>query len=225
MNKHIIDLISQTQGGDDQLLNEFVKLSAANPNTLWYPSAGLDFRTILECGTARRSAYDFPAPGIYIHSDHSLPDRLKRSASVLHEDGRTSVRVLERSGIMRIASYPARLMLLQVDSHLFGQVIAPLIYVHADNRDFFNNVLIANKVDISHFVKVREGCTYHDRSINGELGRISQIGIRYALLDHQTAIVQLNAKRTADPFFWSYGQARADSSAMIVTPYHVSVAD
>ena len=222
MKKHIIDLISGIQARDASLFDEFVGRSTLNPYTLWYLSAGLDFRDVLECSTERRLCHDFPEPGIYVHSDQTLPYVIAESSDILYCDGRSTVVVMAKSAVVTIGAYPAVLMLLQIESDLYGQIIVPVIYIVANNLDLFSDILVANNVAISHFVKVREGCGgYPERSINNEIDRLPLLGVRYALLDHQTKTEALAAYQTGVTMYWSYGQAGFSSSAMVVKPYRV----
>lgn len=181
----IHSLLKAVSQQDENILKELQDQIGENPNIAWYPSAGTDFRDLIE---VNRTNID---PDIFFHTDYSA-NWVNLQCGLVFSDERTKVfidRITEfefRKSINYVvnneyvdfpehANQTPRIYLLDliVESG-FGVIRKPVLYFYMENINFLDEVLLKNKINLSHFIKVREGC--------GMGGNRKSISITYAFL-------------------------------------------
>ena len=152
-------------------LDELSSSLPDKPNILWYPSAGEDFRDLIE---GLRTGIQ---PDLYLHTDYSTKFApIKRGCAF--EDNRTSIVIedmLELEFIDRInyfidpevvtfmdhANARPHVYLLNVMVRSTYEIKkAKVIYFYMENINFMEEVLFKYNFKISHVVKIRAGVGY-----------------------------------------------------------------
>ena len=145
---------------------------------LWYPSAGMDFRDVLEMHPRRRALNRVPeAPQLYLHTDYAW-DVVPEAGAVVHQDDRTTVDVIESHDLQfvdgdaihyhvsdeyvwetrRASPVPQlRLLRVRVTSNRLGVNLAWVLYASFETFNFLTEVLLKHRLRITHLVKVRDG--------------------------------------------------------------------
>jgi hypothetical protein len=164
--------------------------SIGDERILWYPSAGSDYRDILETMPERLRLHGMsePGPNIFCHTDYTpLLSRITpltepdKFSEVLFSDENTLIIVLEqhpvniRNGIDihyavnrdHITFYDAiqpepRISLLKIlaSSAQLGETTVHLLYFFFENHNFMHEVVLKHGLKVPFFVKVREGCGF-----------------------------------------------------------------
>lgn len=76
-------------------LDALIKDVGNDPNILWYPSAGNDYRDVLETSSPRVDQHGIKLlPKLYIHTDYSRSH--VKLDGIIHDDGRTIVKLTEK---------------------------------------------------------------------------------------------------------------------------------
>lgn len=166
----ILELIE----GVDKLSNEYfsdILNKHGDENIAWYPSSGVDFRLLSE--TSRTST----EPSIFFFTDYNT-NWVKLNKGEIFNDGKSSVRIneIQRLKFKRDINYyinpefvdfpndaPKIPIILLLDVTVvsdLGNVTKPVIYFFMENINFFTEVLLRYNINLSHFVKIREGCSY-----------------------------------------------------------------
>lgn len=176
---------------------------------LWYPSAGSDFRDLLETLSPERQAlHGFSeAPNIFIHTTY-IRDYVALNVGVIRDDGRTVVEIQEKYKIVikeeidfnyQVSSqyvvfrdYASvepliHLVKLRLSSNVLGVVEGWLFYFHFENHNFLQEIILKQQLRISHLVKVREGLGFggNRQSITLVYALLANIGVRYLLADDE----------------------------------------
>lgn len=161
-----------------QKLRAYFNSIPDNPNILWYPSAGNDFRDITEFSLENATGHGIQVlPDIYLHND--CIDILKyRDIGKIYDDDGFAVSVnssfeLTLNPDANVAYYISsdctwfypdvptdpRILLLEVTRcGKDGQSItANILFFIFENNNFLDEILLRFHIGISHFVKVREG--------------------------------------------------------------------
>lgn len=170
-------LLGRDQAARERL-DAFFESLPDNPNILWYPSAGYDFRHLTELSGERAVKHNIEVmPDLYIHTDCAcgLADL---PTGEVENDGRTVVRLnakyelaLNPDEHVRYFVDPAytdlaefshpepRIQLLDItrQSHLYGTVSRTVLYFYFENNNFLDEVLLRYRLPVSHLVKIREG--------------------------------------------------------------------
>jgi len=189
-----------------------------NPKILWYPSAGGDYRDILELSKVEIDEknirgrinivadYGIPAPDLFIHTDYDKKttyyEWLKKG--VLFYDGKTKVIA---KGIYPLSIDPSvkyeinrnfvdfpelapqnpeiYLLDLEIISNKLGKIEKPVIYFLFENINFFREVLLKHRINVTYIVKVREGCGYggNRKSVSNIYPYFSVLKTEYLIAD------------------------------------------
>lgn len=145
---------------------------------LWYPSAGADFRDVLEMHPRRRALNRVPeVPQLYLHTDYAR-DLVPEAGAVVHQDDRTTVDVIESHDLQFVNGNPIhykvsdtyvwepgrasltpllRLLRVRVTSNQLGVNLAWVLYASFETFNFLAEVLLKHQIRITHLVKVRDG--------------------------------------------------------------------
>ena len=170
---------------------------------LWYPSAGSDFRDLLETLSPERQALHglSEAPNIFIHTTY-IRDYVPLNLGVIRNDGRTVVEIQEKYEIVikeeidftyqvskqyaEFRDYASvepliHLLKLRLHSNVLGVVEGWLFYFHFENHNFLQEIILKQQLRISHLVKVREGLGMggNRQSITLVYALLANIGVRY----------------------------------------------
>lgn len=174
-----------------------------NPNILWYPSAGNDFRDILELCPQRAAELGIEIlPDLIVHTDYK-PDWMDFKGTI-YEDHRTKIEIVNRYyyDLSQKINYevnpeyvdfpedalPSPLVLLldvKITSDTLGTIERPVLYFLFENINFLDQILLKNKICVSHIIKVREGLAWggNKKSIGIVLSFLSVLETRYLLSD------------------------------------------
>jgi len=181
----INSLLKAVSEQDENIIDELQSQIGHTPNIAWYPSAGLDFRDLIE---VNRTKID---PDIFFHTDYSR-NSVKLQCGLVFNDDRTKVfidRITElkfRKKINYVVNHdyvdfpqdanpsPRVYLLDLIVESGFGVIRKPVLYFFMENINFLDEILLKNKIGLSHFIKVREGC--------GMGGNRKSISITYAFL-------------------------------------------
>lgn len=191
----------------------FANLAHEEERILWYPSSGSDFRDLLETLSPERQALHglSEAPNIFIHTAY-ISDDITFNLGVIRNDGRTIVEVQEKYDIhiqdnidleynvsSEYAVFPELasiepiiyLVKLRLTSNILGVVEGWLFYFCFENHNFLQEVILKQKLRITHLVKVREGLGFGSNRLSITLvyALLANIGVRYLLADEEVAFV------------------------------------
>ena len=141
----------------------------------WYPSAGNDYRDVLETSKARLAFHGFEqAPDVLIHTDPTTDCLNVCAPHVLHQDLRTTVTVTSVERIVipqpdqqeddchKQGARGAVITLLDVTawSDVLGLVNATVVHVPRSNYEFFNEFVVQGGIRFHTLIKVRLGCGF-----------------------------------------------------------------
>lgn len=188
---------------------ELKKIEIQTNSIAWYPSAGLDFRDLLELSNPIYNEI----PDLFIHTDYkpdwSIHDYAFESFNTgkVHNDFNDNYNavienVFELELIKSInysinenyvdfpndAPNTPKVFLLNVNvSHAGITISKPVLYFIFENINFLEEILLKNRIKISHFVKVREGCGLggNRKSISIVYAFITKLGIKYLFVDNE----------------------------------------
>ncbi len=171
----------------------------------WYPSAGNDYRDVLELHPKRIKRHGIEeAPNLFIHTDYN-PNYVKLDG-IAHEDKWTKVEIEKKYELKltrhidysvnpefvdfpRYALKEPTIYLLDIliTSDELGKIKQPLIYFMFENINFFDEVILKNNIKIPYIVKVREGCGMggNKKSISIAYAFLSVLNTRYLLIDDE----------------------------------------
>lgn len=168
-----------------------------NPNICWYPSAGADFRDLLETHVRTNVS-----PDLYLHTDYRKDINIKRGT--IFNDGRTVVKIITIheltcqdeikyyvdaeyiSSLENSYDKPRVLLLDVVISFSGGEIRKPVLYFYMENINFFDEILLRFCLPISHIVKVNEGMAWggNRKSITICYAFLSNLKTQYLLIDN-----------------------------------------
>lgn len=176
---------------------------------LWYPSAGKDYRDVMEMTHERLALHQIPeAPNIICHTDYAYRwTGLDRDArcKTMHSNAHTTVRVIEKHPLVFTAGANIRyqirtenisgsvetdkpiiyLLKLKIKSDTLGEIHAHVFYFIFENYNFLEELILKKRLAITHFVKVRQGCGFGGcrKCISVFYSLLANIGVRYLLVD------------------------------------------
>lgn len=197
------------KGIDTRSDDELKKIEKQTNRIAWYPSAGLDFRDLLELSNPIDAN---ETPDLFIHTDYKpdwslentifenfnigpVQNGFDRNFDVIIDD----VFKLEITEPIRYsvdANYVdfsddaprfPKVFLLNVSvSHNGNTISKPVLYFVFENINFLDEILLKFKIKITHFVKVREGCGFggNRKSISIAYAFIAKLGIKYLFVDN-----------------------------------------
>lgn len=173
-----------------------------NPNILWYPSAGRDFRDLMEAQIRTGIT-----PDLFIHTDYNK-ELTKLTCGIIYNDDKTKVIIHEvhhltttnlvnyyidpkHINLPKYASLYPRVLLLDISidfEHYTGVrtiIRKPLLFFIFENINFLDEILLKFKIPISHIVKIREGCAWggNSKSITISYAFVSELNTQYLLID------------------------------------------
>jgi hypothetical protein len=227
MTNNPVNIIQMLRGSTPEAQQRLLELKdriGSNPLTSWYPSAGNDYRDLIELSAPKADTSVIrELPELFVHTD-CIPAWLNLGP-VPFEDKRTTVRILEKHELhihprFRVrfqinpeyASFsetaPRRptiyLMDVLVESNRYGFIRKPVLYFLFENINFLQEVLLQHKVYISHIVKVREGMGFggNNRCISLAYGFLANMNTKYLLADTEVHLddqlfCKLSEKRPA----------------------------
>lgn len=194
----IKSLLKTVHDKDTYLLDELQEQIGNNPNIAWYPSAGLDFRGLIEIN--RTSTVS----NLFFHSDYNKT-WVELKCGEVFNDKRTCINI-ERITELKFrgkinyrinpeyVDFPKEgnripkvfLLSVRVKSN-FGIIRKPVLYFFMENINFLDEILLKNKIKLSHFIKVREGCGYggNKKSISIAYAYLVELGVRHLLVDRE----------------------------------------
>ena len=204
----LLDLIEGSSAQSQHALDQLYCSTGSQERVLWYPSAGGDFRDLLEMGTERRRRHGIKLePNVICHTDRRALS-LQPMTGVIHDDGRTRVECLARYPLqirpglcIDWASYPLRgmnrsdseaskrieLMRIRVLSQTLGIFERSILYFVIDNHHFLEQVLLRHQIKLSHLVKVRQGgwSTRRGLCLSVIYALMGNLGLKYLVADTQ----------------------------------------
>jgi hypothetical protein len=179
-----------------------------NPNISWYPSAGNDYRDIMELSEERARLHNIKElPDLFIHTDYSTNS--VNLDGIVYNDGRTIVQIENKFELQlthifnyhvnpiyaHFASHAPQeptiyLLDISVSSEALGVIKRTVIYFLFENINFLDQIILKNKIKISHFVKVREGCSFggNGKSISIAYAFLSTFNTKYLLIDNEVDV-------------------------------------
>lgn len=198
------------KGVDTRSDNELRKIENQTNNIAWYPSAGLDFRDVYELSNP---IYNQEIPDLFIHTDYKPDWSLENPVFETFNLGPINnefdnnfdfiiddVFELELTELIRYsvnanyvdfpndAPLEPKVFLLNVTVSYSGNIISkPVLYFVFENINFLEEILLKQKIKISHFVKVREGCGFGGsrKSISIVYAFIAKLGVKYLFIDNE----------------------------------------
>ncbi len=200
------ELLAGVNGQSQKRLNALCKQIGNEPRIAWYPSAGNDYRDLMELCTIRALQQNVSEePDVFFHTDYHI--KHLKSSGIIYDDSRTRV-VVENTYHLSIrkkfnyfvnpeyavfhenAPESPLIWLLDVSVHsdIYGVVNKPVIYFVFENINFFDEFILKNMVPITYFVKIREGCGFggNRKSISIVYAFLSVMKTRYLLVDNRT---------------------------------------
>jgi hypothetical protein len=184
-------------------LDKVLEMLGEKPNIAWYPSAGTDFRDLLEAETRTEIS-----PDIYFHTDYMKDIVISRGT--IFDDRSTLVQIMEINylrctdeinyhidenfAVFADNAYPKPTILLLdvLLTYSGGEIRKPVLYWYFENINFLDEVLIKYHIPISHIVKVREGMGFggNIKSIAISYAFLSKLKTQYLLIDNRADIDQ-----------------------------------
>jgi len=186
----IAELLKGKNGTSQKRLNKLFDSLRDNSKILWYPSAGNDYRDILEFSEVEIDEknirgrinivtdYRIPAPNLFIHTDYNKK-WVKLRRGILYKDRKTEIIAREIYPLSidpsvkyeingNFVDFPGNaphepeiyLLDLEITSNKLGKIEKPVIYFLFENINFFREVLLKHRINVAYMVKVREGCGF-----------------------------------------------------------------
>lgn len=194
----IKSLLKAVYDQEERIINELQQQIGVSPNIAWYPSAGLDFRDLIE---VNRTKID---PDIFVHTDYS-DTGVKLKCGLVFNDERTKVfinritKLKFRQEVDYLVNpdyvvFPEdanpfpKIYLLDVKVETgFGEIKKPVLYFFMENINFLDEILLKNKINLSHFIKVREGCGFggNKKSISIAYAFLGELKVKHILVDKE----------------------------------------
>jgi hypothetical protein len=181
-----------------------------NPTIAWYPSAGLDFRDLLELNPIPNQT---SKPELFIHTDYQPycpninerftgfepgiivdryePDYHKEILEVHQLMFTNSIKYyIDENFVDFVDEAPieSKVFLLSVKvRHKDDILIRPVIYFVFENINFLDEIILKHNIKISHLIKVREGCGLggNRKSITIAYAFAAKLGLQYLICDNE----------------------------------------
>jgi len=200
----LVGITAEAQAALDRLLPD----SPEEEHLLWYPSAGDDYRDVVEMSGARCTDHGFvETPTVFCHTDYDAR-QLRLDRDLLHSDYDAHVRLNERHSVALkpdahvdywvnpdFATFASEappdptiyLLDLEVTSTRSPSCRRPLLYFVFENHNFLEEVVLRRGLAITHFVKVREGCGFGGckLSISVFYSLLATLGTRFLFVDDE----------------------------------------
>lgn len=202
----LLHLLGGRDGRSQRLLEQFRLAIAGDESILWYPSAGRDFRDVIEMSPSRRALHGIGLnPNVVCHTDHVA--NVRPQSGLVYQDGRTRVHVLDacelqlRAGVQQPRTWPVAakqtkymgphtpvsLLKVQVASSSLGTFERTVLYFVADNCAFLEQILVRYSLRLTHMVKVRQGVGFDNINpcLSESYPTAIGLGLRYLISDNQ----------------------------------------
>lgn len=179
---------------------------------LWYPSAGKDYRDLMEITPERLALHGISEqPNIICHTDYHPDwtglDQELPMPMIIHQHARTTIKLLEklplafapdaniRYQVRRnsidfyddLQPYEPTIYFLKLNivSDTLGEFDVQMFYFMFENHSFLKDVILKKRLPITHFVKVRQGCGFGGcrKCISVFYSLLANIGVKYLLVD------------------------------------------
>ncbi len=221
------DLLQGKTDKAQQALDEFFS-GIDEEKILWYPSAGKDYRDLMEVTPERLALHGIPEqPTIICHTDYNpswtglgMDTRLPK---IIRKDARTTITIMEKHPLSfvpdaniqyrtrynhvdffdKAPKNPAIFFLkLKINSDTLGEIDAQIFYFMFENYNFLEELILKNKLAITHFVKVRQGCGFGGcrKCISVFYSLLANVGVKYLLVDGEVHYCQETHARLACRF-------------------------
>ena len=181
----------------------------------WYPSAGCDYRDLVETRWERLALRDIDnAPNIICHTDYNhrwTNLNEKQVGDFLYESPRTCIQIIEKHRVMikpdiafdydgnRYRRYYQRtfdhkpikpliyFMNIKLYSNEAGELDTHVFFFIMENYHFLEELVLKHKLSITHFVKVRQGCGFGGCycCISVFYSLLGYIGVNYLIVDEE----------------------------------------
>jgi hypothetical protein len=194
----IKSLLKAVSEQDENIVDELQRQIGHTPNIAWYPSAGLDFRDLIE---VNRTIIE---PDIFFHTDYSS-NWVELKCGLVFNDERTKVfidRITELKFKKKVNyivnpnyvdfpedanSLPKIYLLDLIVVSDFGKIKKPVLYFFMENINFLDEILLKYKINLSHFIKVREGCGLggNRKSISIAYAFLGELKVKHILIDNE----------------------------------------
>ncbi|MEO0093808.1 MAG: hypothetical protein ABIK67_06095, partial [candidate division WOR-3 bacterium] len=152
-----------------QLIKKLFDSISENPKILWYPSAGADFRDIIELtkiNNVRNIASDYNLihpPTLFIHTDTKFP-RIDKNKIIRFKDKNIALKIGSINKLNFVKDSPFCL-LQNPEVYLLNFILIsdkirikkPLIYFQLENTKFLINILLKHRVKVSYIILVNPG--------------------------------------------------------------------
>jgi hypothetical protein len=166
-------------------------------------------------------------PNIICHTDYNPSlaglDQAIRVPMSIHEDARTTIKIMEKLPLSFVPDsniqYRIRhnhvdffddapdkttiyLLKLKINSDTLGEIDAQVFYFMFENYNFLEELILKNKLAITHFVKVRQGCGFGGcrKCISVFYSLLANAGVKYLLVDGEVHYCQETHARLASQF-------------------------
>lgn len=189
-------LLNTIHEQDDHVLGSLQARIGDSPNIAWYPSAGLDFRDLIEVDRTQAQ------PDIFFHTDYDAKN-VELRCGVLFEDINTRIylhRITELAfktppvyvvnpdyvDFPELANPSPKVFLLDVEvNYQRGVLRKPVVYFFMENINFLDEVLLRHGIKLSHFIKVREGMAWggNRKSITSAYAFLGNLNVKHVLID------------------------------------------
>jgi len=190
---------------------------------LWYPSSGTDYRDILEVTAPRLLLHGIKEPpNIICHTDY-FAKWIDLDKEILHKDERTTVQVVGRCNVLlrpeakviyqinpKHVDFPDEapihptiyFLKLKINSNILGEITSNVFFFLFENYNFLEQIILKNRIRITHFVKVREGCGFggNRKSISVFYSLLGNIGVKYLFIDDEIHYCRMTHDRIAYEF-------------------------
>lgn len=197
---------------------EFARASIVGAESLaWYPSAGKDFRTLLEFSPERARQHGFTSlPSLFIFTDGSIDPRRFTQGEVLHQDAHTQVVCLSSEPVeanlfpslysadinpsfLRRGDHGAALLRVQLLSDSLGEIQGSVLYLPMTNLQFLLGWVGEAGIRICSLVRVRLGlgCGGCNQCLSPVYPWLRWMGFTQLLLDGEAHADRRDAVRDA----------------------------
>lgn len=195
----MIKKILKAYNDQDEVILDLLQSQIGDcPNIAWYPSAGLDFRDLIEVNRTQIE------PDIFFHTDYNS-SWVKIECGLVFNDDRTKVfidRVTELKFKKKVNyiinhdyidfpndanPFPKIYLLDVIIESGFGEIRKPVVYFYMENINFLDEFLLKFKIKLSHFIKVREGCGLggNRKSISIAYAFLGELKVKHILVDNE----------------------------------------
>lgn len=203
------DLLEGETPSAQQALDRFFR-GIEDERILWYPSAGRDYRDIMEMSEQRRTQHDIRiAPNIFCHTDymHDWTGLDEHAPIVMHQNKHTLVTVVEKHPLRLTLGnqihtqidhddfrYPKKagnplifFLRVKIRCDLLGEIDAHVFYFLFENYHFLEELVLKKRLAVTHLIKVRQGCGFGGckKCISVIYSLLANIGIRYMMIDEE----------------------------------------